>query len=292
MKPASFEYHAPESLDEALGLLSELGEEARVLAGGQSLIPLMNFRLSQPQHLIDICPIAELDYVRQENGSIVVGAATRQWDVEHAGVVKGGVPLLAEALKLVAHPPIRHRGTVCGSLAHADPAAELPGIALALDAEFILASSAGQRIVHAHDFFRGTFSTAIEPVELLREVRFPDMTRDTGYAISEYSRTHGNFAIAGSAALIRLDSSLAIESASVSVFGPCSRPVRVSAAELALVGHKPSEDLAAEAGQAASAEVETIGDLHGSALYRKRLVAIHVARAVAAALRRTEGSRI
>ena len=288
MKPASFEYHAPENLDEAVGLLADLGDEARVLAGGQSLIPLMNFRLSQPQHLIDIGPLGELDYIRRENGAIAVGAGARQWDVEHSELVMNRVPLLNDALKLVAHPPIRHRGTVCGSLAHADPAAELPAVALVLDAELILTSSEEQRVVSAHDFFQGAFTTALEPTELVHEVRFPEMAGNTGYAVSEYARTHGNFAIAGAAAVVSLDTSQKVSRASVTVFGPGSRPVRASAAEQVLVGEDSSTELAAEAGLAATAEVETIGDLHGSASYRRRLVAVYVARAVATAIERAE----
>jgi carbon-monoxide dehydrogenase medium subunit len=282
LKPATFDYYAPTSRDELLGLLGELGDEAKVLAGGQSLIPLMNFRFARPAQLVDVGTVAELDYVRANDG-IHVGAGARQWDVENDPAVASQVPLLVEALHYVAHPPIRHRGTVCGSIAHADPAAELPAVALALDATVRVTSAGGTREVAAKDFFRGVFATALGPGELLEEIVFPPMPKGTGYAVAELARTHGNFAVAGAIATMGLGADGTIESCALVAFALDATAVRCEAGEQVLTGAQPSDELFAEAAAAAVAPLSPGGDMHGSVDYRKRVAAVYMERAIAKA---------
>jgi CO/xanthine dehydrogenase FAD-binding subunit len=282
LKPAAFDYYAPTSRDELLGLLGELGDDAKVLAGGQSLIPLMNFRFARPAQLVDVGTVAELDYVRANDG-IHVGAGARQWDVENDPAVASQVPLLVEALHYVAHPPIRHRGTVCGSIAHADPAAELPAVALALDATVRVTSAGGTRDLPAKDFFRGVFSTALGPGELLEEIVFPPMPKGTGYGVAELARTHGNFAVAGAIATMGLGADGTIESCALVAFALDATAVRCEAGEQVLTGAQPSDELFAEAAAAAVAPLSPGGDMHGSADYRKRVAAVYLQRAIAKA---------
>jgi carbon-monoxide dehydrogenase medium subunit len=229
MKPAPFEYHDPGSLAGAIALLERYGGEARPLAGGQSLVPLMNFRLANPAAIIDLNRIGELSYIREDAGGVRIGAMTRQRAIEFSPLIGRLVPLLAEATRMVGHTPTRSRGTIGGSLAHADPAAEYPCVALALDAEMVLRSAAGERVVAAADFFQGLMSAAIGPREMLAEVRFP-MTRDAGYAFEEFSLWHGDFALAGVAAIAAPDRSrgMTVRLAACSVG---ETPVRLRAAE-------------------------------------------------------------
>jgi CO/xanthine dehydrogenase FAD-binding subunit len=290
VKPASFEYHASRDVDEALTLLGDLGDEARILAGGQSLIPLMNFRLSQPAHLVAIAGIEELQYARVDGQELAVGAAARQSDVEHDTTAQEHLPLLVEAVRLVAHPPIRHRGTVCGSLAHADPASELPAVALALGATLVARSSAGARLVPADDFFQSAFTTALAPEELLAEVRFP-LDRGNGHAILECARTHGNFALAGVVAVLHLDDSGGARNVAIVVFGASPRPTRVAAAEL-LEGQRPTDELVDEVAARAADEVETVSDIHGSASYRRRLTRVYVKRSLVRAIARAKEGKV
>jgi CO/xanthine dehydrogenase FAD-binding subunit len=269
-------------------MLGELGDDARVLAGGQSLIPLMNFRLSRPGQLVDVGTVRELEYVRA-NGGIHVGAGARQWDVEHDSDVAAQVPLLVEALHYVAHPPIRHRGTVCGSIAHADPAAELPAVVLALDATMRVASADGTRDVAAKDFFRGPFASALGPGELLEEVVFPTTANGTGFGIAELARTHGNFAVAGALATVRLGAAGTVEECALVAFGLDATPVRCEAGERVLTGAAPGEEVFAEAASAAVAPLAPPGDMHGSAEFRKRVAAVYMERAIAQAHARAVG---
>jgi CO/xanthine dehydrogenase FAD-binding subunit len=287
VKPASFEYYRPQDCDEALELLRDLGDEARVLAGGQSLVPLMNFRLAQPAHLVGIAGIEELQYVRVVDQELVVGAASRQADVEFDRAVSEHLPLLAEALQLVGHPPIRHRGTVCGSLAHADPAAELPAVALALGATLVARTTDGTRHIRADEFFQGAFTTALAPDELLGEVRFP-VARGSSHAILECARTHGNFALAGAVSVVRLDDARRARDVSIVVFGACQRPTRVDAAAALLEGEQASEQLVAEVAARAADGIEAIADVHGSASYRRRLARVYVMRSLVRAIARAQ----
>src|SRR5438552_5779944 len=228
MKPPPFAYAAPATLEEAVGLLTEHAEaEPRVLAGGQSLIPMMNFRLAKPGYLVDLRKIAGLSGIRREGDVLVIGAMTRLAEVERSPEVAVAAPLLAEAVGLVAHAPIRNSGTVGGSLAHADPAAELPAVALALGAELAATGPAGTRIIPAAEFLQGPFTTALEPDEILTEVRLPAWDGRHGFA--EYARIHANFAIVAAAALVALDGDR-IRRAAVALTGVAPTAIRATAA--------------------------------------------------------------
>lgn len=246
MKPAPFAYHRAASAEHAAALLGRLGPDARVLAGGQSLVPSMNLRLSAPPDVIDIGSVRELDFIRRDGGQLVVGAMTRQSTVENSPVVAELVPLLAEAVSHVAHPPIRHRGTVVGSIAHASAVAELPAVALALDAEIVLQSSSGRRSVPAGEFFTGPFATSRRPDELVVEVRFPVAGAGHGWAWRELTPRNGNFPFAGAGVAFTVSDGV-IETAAVALCGISDRPVRARIAEQALLGKRWTVDLLAEA---------------------------------------------
>ena len=241
MKPPPFSYAAPATLDEAIGLLTEHAEaEPRVLAGGQSLIPLMNFRLAKPGYLIDLRNVARLSGIRQEGDVLVVGAMTRMAELERSPEVAVAAPLMAEAVSLVAHSPVRNRGTIGGSLAHADPAAELPAVALALGAELVAAGPGGTRRIPAAEFLQGPFSTALAPDEILTEIRLPVWAG--GHAFVEFSRIHANFAVVSVAALVELDGDQ-IRRAALALAGIAPTAIRATAAEQALAG-APGDDAA------------------------------------------------
>jgi carbon-monoxide dehydrogenase medium subunit len=292
MKPAPFEYHAPASLDEALALLDELqDEDAKVLAGGQSLMPMLNMRLARPSHLIDINGLRELDYIRPaDGGGLAVGALTRHRTLERAPEVARTLPLVAEAVPLVGDRQIRYRGTLGGSLVHADPAAELPTIAAALDAEMVVASRAGRRVVPATEFFLTFLTTALEPNELLVEVRFPAAPSGAGHAFLELARQHGDFAIVSAAATLAVDGDR-ITDARVCVGGAGPTPIRATQAEAALRGEAPSATAFAEAGRLAAEATDPSGDVHGSAEYRREMSAVFTRRALTAALARAGGAQ-
>lgn len=287
MKPPRFEYHRAATTSEAVSILDELGDDGRVLAGGQSLVPMMNFRLAQPEHLVDINPIGELAYVRRANGELAVGATARQAAVEHAADALA-VPLLVQALKLVAHPPIRHRGTLVGSIAHADPAAELPAVALATRAKFTVASASGVRTLDAEEFFLGPFETALEPGELLTEARFPVAAPHTGHAFVEFARRHGDFAIAGAAVMLTLvDRRISEASIVLCAVGP--RPIRATPSEELLAGREPSEELFVEAAEVALNDLQPGTDIHGGTEYRIGVARAQVRRALSLAIERARG---
>jgi CO/xanthine dehydrogenase FAD-binding subunit len=288
VKPASFEYHRAGTVGEATEILGQLGEDGRVLAGGQSLVPLMNFRLAQPEHLVDINPIDELAYVRRDDGSLAVGALARQATVEHSEDARAHVPLIVEALESVAHPPIRHRGTVVGSIAHADPAAELPSVALALDARITLTSAAGARTVGADEFFVGPFETVLEPGEFVTEVAFPIPSPGGGYAFTEYARRHGDFAIAGAAINLALDGDRVADAAIVlCAVGPL--PVRAHGAEELLRGQVPDDELITSAADRAVQGLTPGADIHGGGEYRVGVARAQVRRGLSRALERARG---
>jgi carbon-monoxide dehydrogenase medium subunit len=289
MKPPQFEYLRPDSVGEAVAALNEFGESARILAGGQSLIPMMNFRIAQPSHLIDITRIPGLDVIVEEQGFIKIGASARQSAVEGSDLVKERCPLLVDALKLVAHEPIRHRGTVCGSLAHADPHSELAALALALKAEFTVLSAEGERTVPALDFFQGPFTTVVDSAEMLTHVRFPVMAATSGYAIEEFSRTHGNFAIAGAVSVVDMASDGTVGEVTLSLFGLASRPIRALAAETRLRGVLPTTEAIAEAADVALEDVDCSADMHGSAEYRANIGRVYARRVLTSAIARAQG---
>ncbi len=288
MKPPPFAYHAARSVAEALGMLDGFGEEGRVLAGGQSLVPLMNFRLAQPANLVDINPVAELDYVRRVNGELAIGARARQSAVERSREATDLAPLLVEALGWVGHEPIRHRGTVVGSLAHADPAAEIPAVALAMDARITAASARGEREIEASDFFSGPFTTALRPGEMALEVRFPVWPDGTGHAFLEFARRHGDFAIAGAGVLVSLRDG-SIDRVAIALCGVGPTPARARGAERLLLGRSPDPVLLESAAEAAVADLQPSGDLHGSSDYRRKVAQAYVRRALSLAIERAGG---
>ena len=288
MKPAGFEYYDPETLTEVIALLTDLGEDARVLAGGQSLVPLMNFRLARPAHLVDLNRVSELDFLSVEAGELRVGAMTRQRVLERSEAAAAGWPLLREATGFIGHVQIRNRGTVGGSLAHAFPSAELPVAMVTLDAVFVLQGEGGERTVPAEDFVFGTMTTALESGELLREARVPALASGSGASFQEVSRRHGDFALAGAAALVTLDRDGVVTGARLTLTGPA--PIRAAGAENALLGEKPSEALFREAARRAVAGIEQDSDMHASADYRRRACEVLARRALAQAAERAAAS--
>jgi aerobic carbon-monoxide dehydrogenase medium subunit len=282
MKLPPVDYEAPASVPEALELLAEHQDQASVLAGGQSLIPLLALRLARPAVLIDINGLTELSGVSAADGWVSVGAMTREYVAEESQTVAEAVPLLAAALPLIGHEAIRSRGTVGGSLAHADPAAELPAVARALDAEFVVSGPSGQRVVPAAEWFEGYLTTSRRADELLTEVRFPAAGPGTGVSFQEVARRHGDFAIVGLAASVTLSDG-AISDARLAFCGLSDVPVRAAEAEDLLAGRAPSAGLFDEAARRATADVDPPADLHGSADYRRKVAAALVRRGLQAA---------
>jgi len=292
MKPAAFEYFTPATVDEALALLAEHGGEAKPLAGGQSLIPAMNFRLARPAMLVDLNRVSELAYVRAESGGVALGAMTRQRAVERSDVVARAAPLLAEALPSVAHAQIRNRGTVGGSIAHADPSAELPAVMLALEARFRAQSATGERSIPAGEFFKGMLETALEPGELLVEITVPPLPIRSGTAFLEMARRHGDYALVGVAGLVTLDPRGRCQTARIACLSVGDGPVLLVEAGKVLAGQSPSEELLrAAADAAATSDVDPPSDIHASAAYRRQLVAVLTRRALARAFERA-GKRL
>ena len=277
MKLPPVDYEAPGTLSEALDLLAEHQDEASVLAGGQSLIPLLALRLAQPTVLIDINGVEGLSGVSRTNGWVAIGATTREYVAEESQTIAESVPLLAAALPLIGHEAIRSRGTVGGSLAHADPAAELPAVARALDAEFVVQGPDSERVVPAADWFEGYLTTSRGPDELLTEVRFLAARPGTGTSFQEVARRHGDFAMVGLATSVTLNSGT-ITDARLAFAGVSDVPARATAAEELLEGQRPTAEVFAEAARAAAAGIDPPSDLHGSAEYRKKVAAALVRR--------------
>lgn len=285
MKIPPFTYHRPESVDEALALLAEHGDEAKVLAGGQSLLPIMALRLGRPEHVIDIGRIAGLDsIVVGADGGVSVGALVRHATALRSDDIRNHAPLIHEALPHVGHAAIRTRGTLCGSIAHADPAAEMPAVALAAGAVMVARSAGATREIPADDFFDGYLQTSLRPDEILAEVRFPAWPKNTGAAVSEVSRRHGDFALIGVACSITVEEK--ITSAVLSFFGADSVPIRAVEAEQSLVGKPPDEAAFEEAATAVMSTLRPSADLHGSAAYRRHLAGVVTRRALADASNR------
>jgi carbon-monoxide dehydrogenase medium subunit len=282
MKIPPVEYEAPASIAEAVGLLAEHEDEASVLAGGQSLIPLLALRLARPGVLIDINGIEELSGISVTDGWVTIGATTREYMAEESADIGGRVPLLAAALPFIGHEAIRSRGTIGGSIAHSDPAGELPSVARALDAEIVVRGPAGERVVPAADWFQGYFMTARQPDELLTQVRFPVAGPGTGTSYDEVARRHGDFAIVGLATSLTLAGGT-ISDARLAFAGLSDVPVRATAAEEFLTGQQPSAELFDEAARRAVEDVEPPTDLNGSADYRKTVAAALVRRGLRAA---------
>jgi carbon-monoxide dehydrogenase medium subunit len=289
MKPAIFEYFAPATFDETLELLHEQGDEAKILAGGQSLMPLMNLRLARPKTIVDINRLGGLDGITTTGkGGLAIGALARQRAVEKSPLVREQNPLLASAMPLIGHFQIRNRGTMGGSLAHADPAAELPALAVLLGCEFSLTRKGGVRVVPAAEFFLGYMATAIEPGELLTEIRFPSWRPGTVWAFDEMARRKGDFALVGVALRAELDGGANIQDVAIVMFGVGGKPQRIASAEAMLKGRRVDRGVLRELGRVVAEELEPDSDIHASAEYRKEVGGVLARRALESALARSE----
>jgi len=286
VKAAPFDYDAPTTAEEAVAVLAEHGDEAKVLAGGQSLIPMLALRLAMFDRLVDIGRIDALRGIESRDGALRIGAATTDAAVERSAEVRTAAPLLSRVTPLIGHLQIRSRGTIGGSIAHADPAAEYPAVALALDAELEVLSARGRRAVAARDFFTGLWSTALEPDELLVAVSFPRWSGRCGFGVDEFARRHGDFAIAGAVVAVQLaDDTDTVQRCAIGLIGMESAPLRASAAEAVALGVDVADVGPAELGALASSEpADPPADLHGTAAYRRRVCATMVARAWVAAV--------
>lgn len=290
MKTPRFEYHAPETVEEALALLAEHGDEAKILAGGQSLVPMLAMRLARPAHLVDINGISSLGGLDDRGGTIAFGATVRERAAEQSDLVRDRLPLLAEALPYIGHVAIRNRGTIGGTMSHADASGEVPTVAVALDGEVVVRSSRGERTIPAGEFFQGHFTTAMADDECLVEVRLPVSPAGAGHAFTEVVKRHGDFALVGVAATVTLDGSGAIGESRIALMGVGDRPLRATAAEASLVGAKPSTEAFTAAANEAIAGLEPATDVHGSAAYRKHLAGVSVRRALTTAAERAGAS--
>lgn len=291
MKPPVFGYHRPRSTEEALALLAE-HPGAKPLAGGQSLIPAMNFRLAAPDVLVDLNAVSSLEGITAHaDGGLRIGAMTRHVDVETSALVAACAPLLAETMPFIAHPQIRNRGTMGGSLAHADPAAELPAVMVALRAGFLLQSAAGERRVPAEEFFTGLFATALEPGELLTAVEIPARAARSGSAFAELARRHGDYALVGAASVLSLDARGGCAEARVVLFSVGEGPVIARNVAIALEGMKPDVDVIRTAARAVEQDIDPPSDIHASAAYRRRLAAVLTRRTLTRAFERANQPR-
>jgi carbon-monoxide dehydrogenase medium subunit len=286
VKPPPFDYAAPDTVDEAVSLLKEHGDEAKVLAGGQSLVPLMALRLARPSVVVDLGRVAELRYVRHSDDIVRIGAMTTHRDIELDGFLQDRSPMIREAMSVLGHVAIRNRGTVGGSCAHSDPAAEWPALALVLDAEFEASGPGGQRTIAAADFFQSYFTTALEPEEVLTEIRLPLPERGTGSAFEEFSRRHGDFGIVGSAAVVHRSGGV-ISDARVALVGVGGTPVRSEAAAM-MIGSDGGDDVLDAIGVALQDEIDPTGDIHGSSEFRRHCAALIMKRAMRLAVDRAE----
>ncbi|MFQ5699982.1 MAG: FAD binding domain-containing protein [Myxococcota bacterium] len=289
MKPAPFEYADPTSVEAAVALLRERDGEAQVLAGGQSLMPLLNMRLARPALLVDLRRVPGLDTVREADGGLAIGAMATKRQVEELALVAARHPMLRVATRLIGHPQIRNRGTVGGSMAQADPAGEYPALAVALDAELVAVGPNGPRSIPACEFFVGALTTALADDEILTEVRLPRVPDGTGWSFLEIARRPGDFAMAGAATTLTLDRDGACSQARIVVFGVAPRPQRVRVAEEVLQGETPSKKLFERAAECVTRELaDPLSDVHASGEYRRDLAGVLVRRGLAEALGRSE----
>ncbi len=288
MKPPPFAYHAPDSLQEALALLAEHGDEAKLLAGGQSLIPLMKLRLAEPADLVDLSRIEELRGIRVEEGRrLVIGAMTREAELGSSPAIAEHAPLLAEASAVIADPLVRNMGTIGGSLAHADPAGDMPAVILALEAEMVARGPNGERRIPAGEFFVGMLTSALEPDEILTEIRIPLPPANTGGAYMKFDHPASHYALTGVAAAVKLDGGGNVESVKVGVTGVGPKAYRATAVEEALVGK--GADAIADAASHAADGIDCNEDIHASAEYRAHLATVFARRALQAAFSRANG---
>jgi CO/xanthine dehydrogenase FAD-binding subunit len=291
MKPSSFEYLTPKTVKEAIGLLEQYGDEIKVLAGGQSLVPMLNFRVARPKYLVDINGIRDLEYIREEKGELVIGALTREWTVEKSPLIREKCPILPKAISYIGHLPIRTRGTIGGSLVHADPSAELPIIASVLEAKMKIAGPAGERVLPAKEFFVTYLTSALEAAEILVEVRIPVFPAHTGWSFLELSRRHGDFAIVAAATLLTMGEKGVCQKAKIALGGVGPTPIRARAAEDLLAGKAITEALMAEAGVKAAEAAEPEADYHASAEYRRDMARVYTVRSLKAAWNMVKGGK-
>lgn len=290
MKPPIFDYVIAESPEHALDVLREHGDDAKVLAGGQSLVPLMSFRLAKPALLLDINPLDGLDSIETADGRVRIGALTRQCELLTHPLIAEHCPLIRAATEFIGHPAIRNRGTVGGSVAHADPAAELPILLQVLDAEIEVRSAESRRTIPADAFFMGLLMTGMEPDELLTGISFALPGKGTGWGFHEVARRHGDFALVAAAALVTLDNRGAVAKAAVALGGIADRPLRVSVVENALSGNVPTAEAIHDASRLVADAVTPLGDIHASEAYRAHLGQVLTKRAIHDALERAQGS--
>jgi carbon-monoxide dehydrogenase medium subunit len=289
MIPAQFEYVAPKTLEDALRLVERHGDEAKILAGGHSLLPLMKLRLAQPRYVIDIGRLRNMNYIREENGHIAIGALTTHAEIESSTLLRSKCPLLAETAAVIGDAQVRNRGTLGGSLAHADPAADYPAAALALDVEIVAASTVGTRTIPVAEFFVDMLTTALRPGEILSQVRVAPLAPQTGTAYEKLHQPASGFAVVGVAARLTIGKDGTIEEAAIGVTGLGPKAFRAAAAEKILRGKKASEKLFAEAASHTAQGVEPLSDLHASADYRREMAAVYTRRALERALMRAQG---
>ena len=289
MKPASFDYYAPNSMDQALELMREYGDEAKILAGGQSLVPAMNFRIVQPAVLVDINRVPEMGYIREEDGVLRVGAMTRERQLEFDPMIAQRTPLLAEALPFIAHPQIRNRGTLGGSLVNADPAAELPVLMLALNARLKARNAVSERWIEARDFFLGMFTTALEADEILVDIELPFMSPGTGWSFMEVAPRAGDYALMGVATLVSLDENGTCKRAKLIYLNAGDGPIDAKEASQSLEGEKVSNNLIESAAALASEkEITPYGNVHTSPEFQRHLANVLTKKTLKQALQRAE----
>ena len=291
MIPPSFEYLTPSKISDAIAMLQKHGEEAKILAGGHSLIPAMRLRLSEPGYLIDISGIEGLDYILEESGQLRIGAMTREASLEESQIVREKYPLLLDTAKMIADPSVRNVATVGGNLAHGDPANDHPATMLALGAIVVAEGPNGSREIGIDDFFPDFFTTAMEPEEILTEIRIPSPPSGSGGAYLKIERKVGDYAAAAVACQLNIDSGGSIQNIGIGLTNVGSTPIRASSAEQLLQGKNPDEKMIAEAGRLSAADSEPMEDLRGSAEYKRALVKELTQRAIKLSLQRAEGSR-
>jgi len=289
MKPFSFEYFKPNNIDEAISLLNGYGEDAVILAGGQSLIPLMNLRLARPKYIIDINKIAELSYIKDTNGGLSIGALTRHREIEKSDIIKSKYPILSKTVSLIGNPQIRNWGTIGGSISHADPAGELPTLLLALNGKVKVVGNQGEREIDGDDLFLGYLTTSMEKTEILREVYIPEISPKMGWEFVELTKRSHDFAIVSVAVLMSIDNAGKCNDVRISLGGVGSMPVRAKGAEEFLMDKAINDDSINEAANIASEEAEPESDIHASAKYRKEMVKVFVNRGLISALDRVRG---
>lgn len=287
MFPASFEYHRAASVKEALAMLQQFGEEGKILAGGHSLIPLMKLRLAQPGHLVDIGGIRELAWIREEGGRVVIGGLVTHHAVEASAVVRSKLGMLSECASFIGDLQVRNRGTIGGSLAHADPAADYPAAVLALEAEIKIQGTGGSRVVNADEFFLDLMTTAVMPGELLTEVAFVPVSPGTGFTYLKHRQPASGFAMVGVAALVKLDKQGNCDRVRVGITGLGPKPFRAKAVESALQGKPPAQAISAAAAHAAEG-IDALSDLHASAEFRADLARVYTRRALETAAARAQ----